>query len=99
MQKLTSSDLKLLASTNFNLGELHKLKTLSKNITHLGEHTFNNWNFMGSVPNVSTSMELPTIEPLLQVIRESDHSQKAEGKNEYFVENEESVVRYVKLII
>lgn len=91
---MTSNDLKLLATTNFNLGELYKLKTLSQNIGHLGEHTFNNWNFMGSVPNVSSCMELSRIKPLKQIIKESNTRQTVEGINEDFVENEDSMDRY-----
>lgn len=54
---------------------------------------------MGSVPNVSTSMELPSIEPVLQTMIESDHRQTVEDKNEDFVVNEESVNRYIKIIM
>ncbi|EFA08534.1 DNA-directed RNA polymerase, mitochondrial [Tribolium castaneum] len=42
IKKLTWNDLKLLASTNLNLSELHKLKDLTKDNQHVQEHTYNN---------------------------------------------------------
>jgi DNA-directed RNA polymerase len=49
--KLKWDDLKLLATTNLNLSELHKLKDLSKNNQHLQEHTYNN---LAVIENVSS---------------------------------------------
>ncbi|CAG9817637.1 unnamed protein product [Phaedon cochleariae] len=52
VQKLTFSDLKLLASTNLNLSELYKLKELSKH-TPVEEHTYNNLNIIENIPRTS----------------------------------------------
>ncbi|RZC40231.1 DNA-directed RNA polymerase, mitochondrial, partial [Asbolus verrucosus] len=49
--KLTWNDLKLLATTNLNLSELHKLKNLSKSNEYVKEHTYNN---LTAIENVAS---------------------------------------------
>lgn len=92
VKKLTPRDLKLLAKTDFNLGELYKLKTLPRTVSHVEEHTFNNWNYMGSVLTVSATQELPSIH-LPSQLKELIEQQSV-VKTEDFLENEESVDRY-----
>ncbi|XP_018577460.1 DNA-directed RNA polymerase, mitochondrial [Anoplophora glabripennis] len=55
VQKLTSTDIKLLAMTNLNLSELYKLKELSKNTNYLEQHTYNNLNVVENIPSTSNS--------------------------------------------
>ncbi|CAG9865430.1 unnamed protein product [Phyllotreta striolata] len=53
VKKLSFNDLELLATTNLNLSELHKLKELSNNNAILGEHTYYNLNVIDSFPSSS----------------------------------------------
>ncbi|XP_044253587.1 DNA-directed RNA polymerase, mitochondrial [Tribolium madens] len=81
IKKLTWNDLKLLASTNLNLSELHKLKDLTKDNQHVQEHTYNNLAAIDPISAVETDIlnaktqetrlvtitEIPQIEPQLPV--------------------------------
>nr|CAI5825022.1 unnamed protein product [Callosobruchus analis] len=59
INKLTSSDLKLLAGTNLNLSELYKLKQLSKPPVSIAEeHTYNNLNIIGNIPNANLESKM-----------------------------------------
>ncbi|KAJ8965990.1 hypothetical protein NQ314_003787 [Rhamnusium bicolor] len=58
IQKLTSSDLKLLASTSLNLSELYKLKELSKNTRFIEEHTYNNLNVIENLRDTSSFSQI-----------------------------------------
>ncbi|CAH1964297.1 unnamed protein product [Acanthoscelides obtectus] len=62
IKKLTSSDLKLLASTNLNLSELYKLKELSETPVNTSvEHTYNNLNIIGNIPITNSEPKLEFI--------------------------------------
>ncbi|KAJ8951598.1 hypothetical protein NQ318_020475 [Aromia moschata] len=58
IQKLTSSDLKLLASTSLNLSELYKLKELSKSTIIIEQHTYNNLSVIENMPNPGNSAHI-----------------------------------------
>lgn len=77
--------MKLLARTNFNLGELYKLKSLSKSISHVGEHTYNNLNFLENIPVGIELQNMP--------LQEKDPTELELGKEEYMY-NEDSPERY-----
>ncbi|XP_072382845.1 DNA-directed RNA polymerase, mitochondrial [Diabrotica undecimpunctata] len=55
VKKLTFSELELLASTNLNLSELHKLKEILQNPTVANEYSYNNLNIIDNLPSTSTS--------------------------------------------
>lgn len=100
IKKLTSNDLKLLSSTDFNLGELYKLKALSKVIPHVEEHTYNNLNFMDSDLTCSGTIVHPVIDLKSQINDvEQQQFSKETDKIEEFVENEELIERYLFYII
>lgn len=104
VKKLTSKDLKLLATTNFNLGELYKLKALSKRTEPIEEHTYNNLNFMGPIP--SASIPLPSKpsttdakvikfdEPInnKELLEDIIRNEKELLENEEFIEEVESAI-------
>uniref|UniRef100_A0A6P7FD70 Uncharacterized protein LOC114328862 n=1 Tax=Diabrotica virgifera virgifera TaxID=50390 RepID=A0A6P7FD70_DIAVI len=55
VKKLTFSELELLASTNLNLSELHKLKEILQNPTVANEYSYNNLNIIDNLPSTSAS--------------------------------------------
>lgn len=94
IKKITPKDLKLLATTNFNLNELYKVKQLSKNVSHLEEHTYNNLNFMEGISKTYTTIEkTPEVNRISQIGKIGEQMMstdlnKVASQTEYLIDND-----------